>query len=220
MLIKIRGDSVKKILALILISITIFGCGKEDSPEAALNEIQIALAERDSQKLSARADLDEFFSETYDATTLELAKKYDEYKEKYPDDPYFQHSSEFLTEYNAANRENHLKFLDGVKESYFAQIPEPATPEENPTAYVANEFEKIRQAANVTVKETVINDNQATIILDVAGDNSLRGRFIGQMTFKLGFRKENERWHFDEIKNLDELTPALVDKAEIIWVNL
>jgi hypothetical protein len=202
--------------------LVITGCGKEDSPEAALNEIKIALAERDSNKLSTRADLNEFFSETYDATTIELAKKYDEYKEKYPDDPYFQHSGEFLTEYNAKNKNNHLKFLDGVKESFFAKIPEPSTPEENPTAYVANEFEKIRRATNVKVKEIVTDENNhATMTLLVEGDDSLRGRFIGQMTFKLGFSKDAEnRWHFDEIKNLDELTPALVDKAEIIWVNL
>ncbi|MBR4903441.1 MAG: hypothetical protein IKZ53_02125 [Selenomonadaceae bacterium] len=207
---------------IILLSLMITGCGKEDSPENALNEIKIALAERDSQKLSTRADLDEFFSETYDATTIELAKKYDEYKEKYPDDPYFQHSGEFLTEYNAENKTNHLKFLDGVKESFFAKIPEPSTPEENPTAYVANEFEKIRKATNATVKEiTLDEDNHATMTLFVEGDDSLRGRFIGQMIFKLGFTKDAEnRWHFDEIKNLDELTPALVDKAEIIWVNL
>lgn len=207
---------------IILLSLIITGCGKEDSPETALNEIKIALAERDSNKLSTRADLNEFFSETYDATTIELAKKYDEYKEKYPDDPYFQHSGEFLTEYNAANKANHLKFLDGVKESFFAKIPEPSTPEENPTAYVANEFEKIRRATNVTVKEIVSDENNhATMTLLVEGDDSLRGRFIGQMTFKLGFSKDAEnRWHFDEIKNLDELTPALVDKAEIIWINL
>jgi hypothetical protein len=207
---------------IILLSLVITGCGKEDSPEAALNEIKIALAERDSNKLSTRADLNEFFSETYDATTIELAKKYDEYKEKYPDDPYFQHSGEFLTEYNAKNKNNHLKFLDGVKESFFAKIPEPSTPEENPTAYVANEFEKIRRATNVKVKEIVTDENNhATMTLLVEGDDSLRGRFIGQMTFKLGFSKDAEnRWHFDEIKNLDELTPALVDKAEIIWVNL
>lgn len=207
---------------IILLSLIITGCGKEDSPEAAFNEIKIALAERDSNKLSTRADLNEFFSETYDATTIELAKKYDEYKEKYPDDPYFQHSGEFLTEYNAVNKENHLKFLDGVKESFFAKIPEPSTPEENPTAYVANEFEKIRRATNVKVKEIVTDENNhATMTLLVEGDDSLRGRFIGQMTFKLGFSKDAEnRWHFDEIKNLDELTPVLVDKAEIIWVNL
>ena len=213
---------VRKILAVIILAaIFIAGCGKEDTPEAALNEIKLALAERDSKKLADRADLNEFFSATYDAATVELAKNYDVYKEKYPDDPYFQHSAEFLTEYNGEHKDLHLKFLRNVAESYFAKIPEPATPEENPTAYVANEFEKIRQATNATVKEILIDKNDATITLEITGDNSLRGKFIGQMIFKLSFHKDKEnRWHFDEIKNLDELTPVLVDKAELIWINL
>ena len=211
---------MKKFFALIFSAIIFFaGCGQEDSPEAALDEIKIALAERDSKKLSQRVDLDKFFSTTYDAATLELAKKYDAYRAKYPDDPYFQHSAEFLTEYNAEHKDLHLKFLDGVKNSFFAKMPEPSTPEENPTAYVANEFEKIRAAADTTIKETHIDDDRATIVLDVAGDSSLRGQFIGRMTFELAFhRDEKNRWHFDEIKNLDELTPALVDKAELVWI--
>ena len=192
---------MKKFLAPLILSALIFltGCGQEDTPEAALNEIKIALAERDSKKLSERVDLDKFFSD--------------------PDDPYFQHSAEFLTTYNTEHKNLHLKFLDGVKNSFFSKMPEPSTPEENPTAYVANEFEKIRQATDVTIKETRINDDEATIVLDVQGDNSLRGQFIGQMTFELAFhRDEKNRWHFDEISNLDELTPALVDKAELVWI--
>ncbi|MBQ4403588.1 MAG: hypothetical protein II857_04190 [Selenomonadaceae bacterium] len=210
----------KFFVPLILAVIFLSGCGQEDSPEAALNEIKIALAERDSAKLSERVDLDKFFATTYDATTIELAKNYDEYGAKYPDDPYFQHSADFLTTYNAEHKDLHLKFLDGVKNSFFAKVPEPATPEENPTAYVANEFEKIRAATNATIKETRIEDDRATIILELAGDSSLRGQFIGQMTFELAFhRDEKNRWHFDRIENLDELMPPLVDKAELVWIN-
>ena len=212
---------LKIFLAPLILSAVIFltGCGQEDTPEAALNEIQIALAERDSTKLAARADLDEFFADTYDAATVELAKNYDAYQAKYPDDPYFQHSAEFLTTYNAEHKERHLNFLRGVKDSFFAKIPEPATPEDNPTAYVANEFEKIRAATNATIKETRVNDDRATVILDVQGDNSLRGQFIGQLTFELAFHRDGKnRWHFDSIENIDELTPTFVDKAEIVWI--
>ena len=212
---------MKKFFAPLILSAVIFltGCGQEDTPEAALNEIQLALAERDLTKLAARADLDEFFAETYDAATVELAKNYDAYQAKYPDDPYFQHSAEFLTSYNAEHKERHLNFLRGVSNSFFAKMPEPAKPEDNPTAYVANEFEKIRAATNATVKETRINDDRATVILDVQGDNSLRGQFIGQLTFELAFHRDAEnRWHFDAIENLDELTPTLVDKAEMVWI--
>ena len=210
-----------KIFALMILSTIIFlsGCGKEDSPEAALNEMTTALADRDEKKLSDRVDLDEFFSETYDAATVELAKNYDTYQAKYPDDPYFQHSAEFLTEYNAEHKERHLKFLDGVKAAYFAKMPAPAVPEDNPAAYVANEFELIRQAVNVTVKDSHIDGDRATVTIDVKGDNSLRGYFVGQLTFELAFsRDDKDRWHFDGITNLDELTPTLVDKAELVWL--
>ena len=210
-----------KLFAPLIISAVIFltGCGQEDTPEAALNDIKLALDERDAIKLSERVDLDEFFSATYDATTIELAEHYEAYRTKYPDDPYFQHSGEFITTYNAEHKALHLKFLDGVRDSFFAKMPEPSTPEENPTAYVANEFEKIRQATDVTIKETRIDYDEATIVLDVQGDNSLRGRLIGQMTFELGFtRDDKNHWHFNEIKNLDELMPALVDKAEVVWI--
>ena len=212
---------MKKFLAPLILSavIFLFGCGQKDTPEAALNEIKIALAERDSKKLSERVDLDKFFSATYDTTTVALAAHYDDYRAKYPDDPYFQHSAEFLTKYNAEHKDLHLKFLDGVKNSFFAKMPEPVTPEENPAAYVANEFEKIRQATDATIKETRIDDDRATVVLDVQGDSTLRGQFIGQLTFELAFhRDEKNRWHFDAIENLEELTPALVDKAELVWI--
>jgi len=210
-----------KIFLSIIFSTMIFfvGCGQEDSPEIALNEIKIALAERNSDKLSKRVDLDKFFSATYDAVTLELAKNYDDYKIKYPDDPYFQHSAEFITNYNAEHKNLHLKFLDDVKKSFFAKIPAPVAPEENPAAYVANEFEKVRQAANATITETRIDGDNATIFLEVQGDNSLQGQFIGKMIFKLSFHRDKKNfWHLDEISNLDELTPALVDKAELVWI--
>ena len=210
---------LKIFLPLMLAVIFLTGCGAEDTPEAALDEIKLALAERDATKLADRADLDEFFAATYDATTVELAKAYDDYKARYPDDPYFQHSAEFLTTYNAEHRERHLNFLRGVKASYFAKMPEPDAPEDNPTAYVANEFEKIRQAANATIKTTRIADDRATVILDVTGDNSLRGRFIGQLTFELAFsRDDKNQWRFDGITNLEELMPTLVDKAEEVWI--
>ncbi|MBQ6004625.1 MAG: hypothetical protein IJL14_00070 [Selenomonadaceae bacterium] len=210
---------LKFLAPLMLAIIFLTGCSQEDTPEAALDEIKIALSERNSAKLSERVDLDKFFSETYDAATIELAKNYAAYQTKYPDDPYFQHDAEFLTAYNAEHKNLHMKFLDGVKDSFFAKMPEPELPEENPTAYVACEFEKIRQAANVEIKETRIDDDKATVILDVQGDSSLRGHFIGQMTFELGFtRDEKNRWHFDAIENLDELTPTLVDKAELVWI--
>ena len=213
---------LRKLFTILFLSAILFSaCGKEDSPEIALNNLKIALAERNSENLAAHVDLNDFFSKTYDAVTIELAKNYETYKEKYPDDPYFQHSADFISNYNAQHKNLHLKFLNGVAKAYFAKIPEPIAPEDNPTAFVANEFEKFRHATNSTIKKIVVNQNSATIILELAGDSSPRGKFIGNLTFNLVFRKdiENQRWLLDKIENLDELTPILVDKAEIIWIN-
>ena len=214
-------DVATKIFLPLILSAVIFlaGCAPDDTPEAALNDMKTALAERDAAKLSQRVDVDEFFAATYDAATVELAKNYDTYRAKYPDDPYFQHSAEFLTAYNAEHKTRHLKFIDGVAAAYFAKIPAPDIPQDDPAAYVANEFELLRQAADVTVTETRTEGDRATVVLDVNGDNSLRGQFIGRLTFELAFRRdEQNRWHFAAIENLDELTPTLVDKAELVWI--
>lgn len=195
------------------------GCGKDDSPELAFSEMKSALAERNFEKLSQRIDLEKFFAQTYDDVTVELVKNCAEYGKKYPTDPYFQHDAEFLQKYNSDHRERHLKFLQGVKDAYFKKLPEPETPELNPHAYIANEFEKILQASTATVTETKITDNHATMTVEMQGDNSIRGSFIGQLTFKLGFEKNDKgNWQLTKIENLDELTPPLVDKAEQIWI--
>ena len=203
-----------------IIFFTMFaGCGKEDSPEEAFSEMQTALTERNFEKLSQRVDIEKFFAQTYDDVTVELVKNCAEYGKKYPDDPYFQHDAEFLQKYNADHRDLHLKFLTGIKDAYFSKIPEPEIPEENPHAYVANEFEKILQSSTAVVKETKIEKNHATMTVEMQGDNSVRGTFIGNLIFKLEFEKDQTgKWHFKKIKNLDELTPELVDKAEVIWV--
>lgn len=207
------------ILSLSMLLIFVSGCGKEDLPQSALSEIKTALTERNFEKLSRRIDLEKFFAQTYDDVTIELAKNCSEYGRKYPQDPYFQHDAEFLQKYNSDHRELHLKFLRGVQDAYFKKIPEPKKPEENPHAYIANEFEKILQASTATVKETKISDSHATMTVEMQGDNSIRGNFIGQLTFKLSLEKDNDGiWKLTKIENLDELTPILVDKAEMVWI--
>ena len=207
------------LLTLLMTVILFSACGKEDTPEGALAEMKIALTERNFEKLSARVDVEKFFAQTYDAVTVELVKNCAEYGKKYPEDPYFQHDAEFLQKYNSDNRDLHLNFLRGVKDAYFAKLPEPEVPEKNPHAYIANEFEKILQASTAEIKETKIFDNHATMTVEMQGDSSIRGTFIGQLTFKLGFEKDSAgRWKFVGVENLDELMPELVDKAEAVWI--
>ena len=206
---------------ILFFATTIFftGCGEKDSPEKALSEMQNSLEQKDFEKLSERTDLEKFFSQTYDDVTVELVKHYDEFGKLYPEDPYFQHSAEFLKKYNSDHRDLHLKFLREVADAYFKKIPEPENPEKNPYAYVANEFEKIRLASNAVVKDIKLDGEKAFLTIEMQGDNSIRGQFIGNLIFKFSFDKDkNNIWHFNKVENLDELTPILVDKAEKVWI--
>ena len=202
-----------------MITILIAGCGNDDTPEKALADIQNALSNKNYNELSERVDLEEFFGKVYDDSTVELAKNYEEYKQKYPEDPYFQHDKDFLLKYNVDYREMHLKFLRDVQEAYFKKIPAPDKPEDNPYAYVADEFEKVRWATVATIKNISVDKNKAVITVEMKGDESIRGQFIGTLDFEISFDKDdNNKWRVDKIENLDELMPVLVDKAEKVWI--
>ena len=202
-----------------MMTILIAGCGNDDTPEKALADIQNALSNKNYNELSERVDLEEFFGKVYDDSTVELAKNYDEYKQKYPEDPYFQHDKDFLLKYNVDYREMHLKFLRDVQEAYFKKIPAPDKPEDNPYAYVADEFEKVRWATVATIKNISVDKNKAVITVEMKGDESIRGQFIGTLDFEISFDKDdNNKWRVDKIENLDELMPVLVDKAEKVWI--
>ena len=55
--------------------------------------------------------------------------------------------------------------------------------------------------------------------VEMQGDDSLRGKFIGNIIFELGFDKDAQGiWKLTKIENLEELTPPLVDKAEMVWI--
>ena len=214
---------MKKFYSIVLILFTIIlgGCNsKEDSPEVALYEIQAAINDRDFKKLSERVDTEKLFAQIYDDATVELARDCDIYGKKYPKDPYFQHGGEFLKRYNIEHRDLHLDFVRKVQAAYFNRVPEPATPHENPYAYVAHEFSKINAASTASVVNVERGEKFSVVTVELQGDSSLLGYFIGRLTFKFGFEKIGDKWILTKITNVDELTPTLVDKAELVWINL
>ncbi|MBR5913033.1 MAG: hypothetical protein IKZ58_01535 [Selenomonadaceae bacterium] len=209
-------------LTTILIFMTAFltSCGISDSPEDALQEIQESLNKRDFEKFSARVDTEKLFAQIYEDATIELAKKCDEFGKKYPKDPYFQHDGEFIKNYNAEHRELHLDFARKSMVAYFENLPAPDKPQDNPYAYVAHEFTKIYFVSTAEVEDVKINGNSATVTVNINGDRSLLGIFVGFLNFELGFEKIDGKWILTKIENIEELTPTIVDKAELIWINL
>ena len=204
----------------IFCAIFLTSCGLTDSPEKSFEEIQDSLNKRDFKKFSERVDIQKLFAQIYDDSTIELAKNCEVYGKKYPRDPYFQHDGDFIKNYNAEHRDLHLDFAQKSLKAYFENIPAPEEPHDNPHAYVANEFEKLHLVSTAEVEDVKINGDKATLTVNVQGDTSLRGVFVGLLNFKLGFQKIDGKWQLTAIENVEELTPTFVDKAELIWINL
>ena len=203
----------------IFCAIFLTSCGVNDSPKTALEEIQTALNQKNFKNFSERVDIQKLFAQIYDESTIQLAKNCEVYGKKYPRDPYFQHGGDFIKNYNAEHRDLHLNFAEKSLKAYFENIPAPENPQDNPHAYVANEFEKLHLVSTAEIEDVQIEDNHATLTVNVQGDTSLRGVFVGLLTFKLNFQNVNDKWKLTAIENVEELTPTFVDKAELIWIN-
>lgn len=205
---------------LIFCAMLITSCSLTDSPKTAFEEIQDALNQRDSKKFFERVDTEKLFAQIYEESTIQLAKDCEVYGKKYPRDPYFQHDGEFIKNYNAEHRDLHLDFAKKSLDAYFANLPAPEEPKDNPHAYVANEFEKLHLVSTAEIGDEKISGDNATLTVNVKGDSSLRGVFVGTINFKLGFQNVNGKWKLTSIENIEELAPTFVDKAELIWINL
>ena len=213
---------IKKFTLLIvaLIAILISGCGQPQTPQSALDEILIALNERDEQKFNSHVDMNNFLVTTHNDVSAEILKNFDDYKAKYPQDPFFQNSIPFVKDYLNKYRDEHINLTSTALNAYFDKnLKSPKDFVDNPAAWIASEFKHVHNACTSKVTASDVKDNSAVITLEVTGDNSIYGKLIGNLTFKLYFERRNDQWYLTKIANIDELIDDVVDKAEIVWPN-
>ena len=213
---------MKKIYVLLLTALALGitgGCGtKEDTPEEALKDIQTAIANQDRQLIESRVDVDKFLNGLYSDVTEELADHVADFHSRYPEDPYFWNTPQFIRKYNEDHRGFYMSFVNASVDAYF-------NPELQPDNFLnifaiqcAKEYKNLCAAMNTKVSKATIEGDHATIDFELTGDETPYGEFLGNLKFKFGFDKDNEgRWHLNKIENLGEMMPALVDKAELIW---
>ena len=213
---------MKKIYLLLVATLTLGivggGCGKSDTPESAMQDIQTAIANRDRTLIESRVDVDKFLNSMYSDITTQIAANINKLHENYPDDPYFWNKPDFILKYNEAHRAFYMSFVEASVDAYFK-------PKDKVDSFVdvfamqcANEFKNLCAAMNTKVNESQIDGNHAVILFEITGDSSPYGQFIDNMTFKFGFDKDkDDRWILTKIENMDELIYPLVDRAELVW---
>ena len=207
---------MKKVYLLLVAALTLGiagGCGtKEDTPEDALRDIQTAISKQDRQLIDSRVDVDKFLDNLYSDITVQIADNVKELHNRYPDDPYFWNTPEFIRKYNEEKRGFYMSFDPEMKPDDFVKLF---------AIQCAKEFKNICAAMETKTNSAKIQDNHASIDFEVNGDSTPYGQFIGNLTFRFGFEKDkNGRWHLVSIENLDEIIFPIVDKAELVWPDI
>ena len=215
---------MKKILLLVAaltLGIT-GGCGtKEDTPEEALKDIQTAIANQDRNLIDSRVNVDKFLNDLYSDITIQIADNIPELHNRYPDDPYFWNTPEFIRKYNEDKRSFYMSFVIASANAYF-------DPEMKADNFVnlfaiqcAKEYRNICSAIDTKVNPAKVQDDHATIDFEIIGDATPYGQFVGNLTFRFGFDKDKDgRWHLTKIENLKEIIFPIVDKAELVWPDI
>ena len=195
------------------------GCAREDTPEAALEDIKQAIERCDEEKFSARVDVRSLLNVAYDDASLELALKVKEFGAAYPDDPFFKNTAEDIVLYNELHREEHMKFINAVVEECFDRtLMPPANFNDDMIKATAAELRHYYATAQSTVKDVKIDGLRAELRIDAKVESLYAGKNF-TLPITLGFEKTNENWRLVEIKNVGELITPLVDIAEILWPN-
>ncbi len=190
---------------------------EQDTPEAAWEEIRSSVAERNHEAFSRRVEVSRFINRAYDDATEELADHCEEFHKLYPHDLYFQFGAQNIRNYNEEFRETHLGFLDRFIAAYFNNEKKSKTFEANPVTFAAGAFKKLHSAARSIVKETYVEGNRAVMLVEITGGFIYR-RTIGTMDFRFEFERDSEGyWRLTCVRNVDELTPPILDVAETFW---
>lgn len=207
----------KIFLSITLIAMMMIGCAREDTPEAALDEIKTSIERCDYDQFETRADVRRLLNVAYDDATVELADRVREFGTAYPDDPFFRNSAEDIILYNELHRDEHMKFVNDVVEECFDRtLVPPAAFDDDTVKATAAELRHYYATAQSTVKDIKIDGLRAEVRLE-AKVESLYAGGSHTLPITLELERDGERWKLIAIKNVGELMTPLVDIAEILW---
>lgn len=211
----------KLFLPIALMALVLVGCAREDTPEAALEDIKASIEQCNYDQFESRADVRRLLNAAYDDANGELAFRVSDLRTAYPDDPFFRNSSEEIILYNELHRDEHMKFVDAaVEECFDRTLVPPAAFDDDTIKATAAELRHYYATAQSTVKDIKVDADglRAEIRLE-AKVESLYAGGSHTLPIALTFEKAEERWRLVEIKNVGELIMPLVDIAEVLWSN-
>ena len=186
--------------------------------ENVIEEMRLAINERNLEKLTRYVDVKKFLDEGYEEVTDELAKNCDKFHKLYPHDLFFKFGSRALRFYNSRFRGVHLGFVTRVMNAYFNKnLVPPKSFTSAPIDYCAFELSKMLKALTCNVKNISEEKSRAVAEVEIFGNNSYYGKIWGNLNFQFEFIEVNGIWQLKQILNVRELVAPVLDMAERFW---
>ena len=183
-----------------------------------LEEMRLAINEKNLGKLTAHVDIDKFLNEGYDEVIDELAINCEKFNKMYPHDLLFKFGATALRFYNEKFRKIHLGFVKKTMEAYFDKnLVEPKSFISNPINFCGIELGKLLASLSCDIKKVSVENSRAVADVDIFGDNSSYGKMWGRLKFQFEFTKVDGVWKLKKILNVRELVAPVLDMAERFW---
>lgn len=215
----------KLLLVLILVA-AILGAGflyareqeRAHTPQYALEQAAKVFTTRDMDLLARYVDYDTFMTKGYDEGAALVSSHIYELHDRYPADPFFNHTPEFMTEYAAMNREAAIACMKKAFAVYGGgPYKDPDFDTERPQ-WLATQANRLPAYMNATIQSVDIQGPKAKATVHFHGDSSPAGRLIGDLDIVFDLEEQDDGiWQIKRIANGEELLIPMVDRAEIFW---
>lgn len=208
------------ILAIIVIAVGGIGFtyASKHTPEYALEQLGNGFVNQDGQAIRKYANVDALLATSYDEGTDLLAENIADLQQKYPQDWFFRHDTDFMKNYIANRRNDDIFFMHRTLEFYFDPAIQPVSEADSQAKWLAEEIGKFRD--NYTAKLVSMQEkgNEAEATVKFTGKDTDYGKLVPELTLKLKLTQaEDGHWQVTHVDNIKDAFYPIVDGVENYW---
>lgn len=208
------------ILAVLVIAVGGIGFtyASKHTPEYALEQLGNGFVNQDSQAIQKYADVDQLISTTYDEGTNLLAENIGDLQQKYPQDWFFRHDTDFMKNYIANRRSDDIFFIHRALEFYQDGAIQPVSEADSRAKWLAGEIGKFRDNYTAKLESVKENGSEAEATVKLTGKDTDYGRLVPELTLKLQLEQaEDGHWRVTRVTNVKDAFYPVVDGVENYW---
>lgn len=190
----------------------------ERTPEYALEQLGVAIAQRDGAAVARYVDVDSVITQSYDESTAILVDQIAELHAQYPQDWFFRHDSAFMRDYIAQRRSDDLVFIHRCLDFYGDGDLTPISRSDGQAKWLADETVKFRDNYSCELQGVQVKGQKAEATLVFTGKDTDYGRLVPQLRAVIELEQQKDgHWQIKRFANVPEMFAPIVKGIEDYW---